>query len=292
MRLGFLGSPQLAVPVLDALVDAGHDVALVVSQPDRRRGRGGALTPTPVKAAALRHGIDVTDRLTDLEATAVDLSVVVAYGALVPGSLLERAPMLNVHFSLLPRWRGAAPVERAILAGDVRTGVCVMRLEETLDTGPVYASASTDVDDKDLTSLQAELVTLGTGLLVALLDGTVEELPDPVPQHGEATYARKVTDAELELDFTGPAVELARVVRLGRARTSVDGHRLVVLAAEVVEDAVGGPGDFDGVVVTCGSGGLRLLAIVPEGRRAMSPAAWLRGLHADRPTHLGSATLP
>jgi len=287
MRLSFLGSPQLAVPVLDALCEAGHDVAVVVTRPDRRRGRGSALTPTPVKAAALRLGLEVTDDLSALRRVDVDLGVVVAYGALVPPAILERAPLLNVHFSLLPRWRGAAPVERAILAGDEVTGVCIMRLEEALDTGPVYARASVEVADKSLDELRGELVELGTHLLVGLLSRGVVGLPVPEPQVGEPTYARKVRDDELLLDFSRPAAELARVVRLGRARTYVDGARLGVLSASVVPEAMGAPGTFDGEVVTCSPGGLRLRSIVPEGRRAMEPAAWLRGLRGVRPTSLG-----
>ena len=136
MRLGFLGSPPFAVHVLDELVDHGHDVALVVTRPDKRRGRGAATSPTAVKAAATRRGIDVTEDVADLAGAGVELGVVVAYGAIVPAPVLDVVPMLNLHFSLLPRWRGAAPIERAILAGDARTGVCVMGLEPALVERP------------------------------------------------------------------------------------------------------------------------------------------------------------
>ncbi|MFM7068969.1 MAG: methionyl-tRNA formyltransferase, partial [Actinomycetes bacterium] len=142
MRLAFLGSPEAAVPALDALVAAGHDVELVVSMPDRRRGRGGATSATPVKLAAERLGLRVTDQLEEIARAEVELGVVVAYGRIIPSEMLERTPMVNLHFSLLPRWRGAAPVERAILAGDATTGVCVMAVEPGLDTGGVYASAT------------------------------------------------------------------------------------------------------------------------------------------------------
>jgi methionyl-tRNA formyltransferase len=135
----YLGSPEAAVAPLQALVGAGFDVALVVSQPDRKRGRGGALVPTPVKSAALELGLAVSDRVDDALTVGADLGVVVAYGRLVRPHVLARLDLVNLHFSLLPRWRGAAPVERAILAGDDETGVCLMRLEEGLDTGPVYA---------------------------------------------------------------------------------------------------------------------------------------------------------
>ncbi|MGH9028042.1 MAG: methionyl-tRNA formyltransferase, partial [Acidimicrobiales bacterium] len=138
-RLAFLGSPSAAVPSLRALVRAGHDVSLVVSRPDKRRGRGQAASPSPVKAAALEAGIDVTDQLDDVLGSGAELAVVVAYGRIIPKRVLDVMPMVNAHFSLLPRWRGAAPVEHAILAGDRVTGVCIMVLEEGLDTGPVLA---------------------------------------------------------------------------------------------------------------------------------------------------------
>jgi len=294
MRLAFCGSPSFAVPVLDALLEAGHDVVCVVSRPDRRRGRGGRPTPTPVKEAALARGIEVTEHVAELASSdlGVDLGVVVAYGAMVPSSVLDRTTMVNLHFSLLPRWRGAAPVERAILAGDAVTGVCVMRLEPTLDTGPVYASVATEVDDKDLASLRAELVGLGSHLLVDLLGAGCDGLAEPAVQAGEPTYAKKITDDELELDFLRPARELARVVRLGRARTSAAGRRLVVRTCEVLDEAPGAPGELCGDVVTCGEGALRLVEIVPEGRRAMTPEAWRRGLRDQVPTHLGTAHGP
>src|ERR1700688_651507 len=136
-RLVFLGTPPAAAVALEALVRAGHDVALVVSRVDARRGRGAELAPSAAKRAALALGLDVTERLDDVTTVGAEMGVVVAYGRLIPGRILESLPMVNVHFSLLPRWRGAAPVERAVLAGDTETGVCLMRLEETLDTGPV-----------------------------------------------------------------------------------------------------------------------------------------------------------
>src|SRR5487761_1947697 len=139
MRLAFLGTPQAAVPSLFALVDAGHDVRVVIPRPVRRRGRGSQLHASPVKLAALELGLRVGHSLGELDAVDVERGVVVAYGAMIPSSVLEKVPMLNVHFSLLPRWRGAAPVERSILAGDEMTGVSVMSLEATLDTGPVHA---------------------------------------------------------------------------------------------------------------------------------------------------------
>src|SRR5580704_18592186 len=147
-RLAYLGTPQLAVPPLRALVDAGHDVVLCVTRPDRRRGRGGQTTPSPVKAAADERGIAVSHDMDDLAAARVELAVVVAFGRIIPARLLHELTMVNLHFSLLPRWRGAAPVERAILAGDEETGVCLMKVEEGLDSGPVYSRRTVPIDDE------------------------------------------------------------------------------------------------------------------------------------------------
>jgi methionyl-tRNA formyltransferase len=231
-RLVYLGSPALAVPPLEALVDAGHEVALVVSRPDARRGRGGASTPSPVKAAAQRLGLPTSDRVDDVLSVGADLGVVVAFGQLIKPHVLERLALVNLHFSLLPRWRGAAPVERAILAGDDRTGVCLMALEETLDTGGIYGCAERAIGpDETLDELRARLVEAGTGLL---LDALARGLGAPRPQEGEVTYAAKIEPAELELDWSRPAVELARVVRLGRAWTIFRGRRLLVWRASAL----------------------------------------------------------
>jgi methionyl-tRNA formyltransferase len=292
MRLGFCGSPRFAVPVLDALCDVGHDVALVVTRSDRRRSRGGSVAGTPVKAAAERRGLDVAHDVAELAGASLEAAVVVAFGAMVPTDVLDVVPVVNLHLSLLPRWRGAAPLERAILAGDERTGACVMALEPTLDTGPIFATASTDVDDKPLSSLRDECVALGTIELLALLARPVADWPTPTPQAGEATYARKLQDHELELDFTRPAREVLRVVRLERARTSVDGRRLLVLDAEVLDESHGVPGELHDGVVACGTGSLQLRTVVPEGRRAMSAAAWVRGLRGSTPLRLGPPAAP
>ena len=173
----------MAVAPLQTLVADGHEVALVVSQPDRRRGRGGHLVPSPVKAAATELGIPVTERVDDVVRVGAELGVVVAYGRLIRPHVLAALPMVNMHFSLLPRWRGAAPVERAILAGDETTGVCIMGLEEGLDTGPVYGCEEVPIGPEDtLDELRAVLTERGTALLLGLLrDG----LPAPRPQEGE-----------------------------------------------------------------------------------------------------------
>ncbi|MGO9455736.1 MAG: methionyl-tRNA formyltransferase [Acidimicrobiales bacterium] len=275
-RLAYLGTPEAAVPPLRALVAAGHEVALVVTRPDRRRARGPATTPSPVKKAATELGLPVTDDIGRVAGAGVALGVVVAYGRIVPAGLLEAVPMVNVHFSLLPRWRGAAPVERAILAGDPVTGVSLMALEAGLDTGPVYARREVAVvEGETAEQLRGRLVEVGSALLVELLSGP---LPAPVPQEGEPTYAEKVTPADLELHWERPADELLRVVRLGRAWTTFRGRRLGVLAAEVVTTPPGGaPGTVVAETVATGAGGLRLRRVQPEGGRPMDAADWRRG---------------
>jgi methionyl-tRNA formyltransferase len=284
-RLAYLGTPALAVQPLDALVAAGEDVAIVVTSPDRRRGRGSATSPSPVKAAATALGIDVVDDHRALLTAGIDLGVVVAYGRIVPVDVLAAVPMVNLHFSLLPRWRGAAPVERAILAGDDVTGVCVMKVEEGLDTGPVYVceEASIGAED-DLGSLRERLVDIGSRLLVDVVSGP---LPEPTPQVGEPTYAAKIDPAELELRWARPAVELGRVVRLGRAWTTFRDRRLRVRRAAVATGAGGSPGTLDGDVVATGEGGLQLVEVQPEGKGPMAAADWLRGVRPAVGERLG-----
>src|SRR3954453_5544739 len=214
-RLVFLGTPAMAVPPLRALVAAGYDVALVVTRPDKRRGRGSEMAPSPVKAAAAELGLPVSHRVDDVLAAGADLGVVVAYGALIKPHVLAELAMVNLHFSLLPRWRGAAPVERALLAGDAETGVCVMQLEEGLDTGPVYACERVAIGaDQTVDGLRAELVETGTRLLLATLGAG---LHDARPQQGEVTYAAKIEPDDLRLDWNRPAIDLGRIVRLGGA---------------------------------------------------------------------------
>jgi methionyl-tRNA formyltransferase len=297
MRVAYFGTPDAAVPPLRALVDAGHDVVLVVTQPDRRRGRGSATTPSPVRTAAVDLGLPVltpdrarelVDELVELRA---DAGVVVAFGQLLPASVLAttRLGFLNLHFSLLPRWRGAAPVERAILAGDAETGVCVMALDEGMDTGPVYRHLATPIGAHETAGeLRARLVELGTPLLVE----TVDLLPDlePVAQTGDATHAAKLDVDEFRLDWSRPASELDRVVRAGNPRpgawTELDDSRFKVLrtAPDGDGDGLSGAVSSDGVVAT-GAGGLRLLEVQPAGKPPMDARAWLLG-RRGAPTRL------
>lgn len=288
--LAFLGTPEAAVPSLRALVTAGHDVRLVVSQPDRRRGRGGALVASPVKAAAADLGLPVTDRLDDVLDSGAELAVVVAYGRIVPQRVLDAVPMVNVHFSLLPRWRGAAPVERALLAGDEVTGVCLMRLEAGLDTGPVLARQPVAIGpDEQADELTARLARVGADLLVATLTGGPSALGAGEPQQGEPTYAAKIDPAELRIDWARPADAVVRLVRLGRAYTSFRGQRLLVLRGAPGPATTASPGTLLPVAtVAAGDGGsVRLLTVQPEGRRPVDGVAWWHGARPRTDERLG-----
>lgn len=274
-RIAFLGTPDLAVVPLRALAAVPEpdrfDIAAVVTRVDKRRGRGGELSPSPVKAAAFDLGLPVVHRVDELldlhRQQPIDVGVVVAFGQLVRPHVLAEIPMVNLHVSLLPRWRGAAPIERALLAGDRVSGACVMALEEGLDTGPVYARVEVPIGDDDTgETLRRRLVDAGTALL---LEALVGGLATPEPQHGEPTYAAKITPDDLRLDWTAGATSRHRVVRLGGAWTTFRGARLKVHAADLVEpSAIGatlGEPARDGIV-----GGLRLVRVQPEGKPTMS----------------------
>ena len=290
-RLAYLGTPAMAVPPLQALAKADHDVVLCVTRPDKRRGRGGRTTPSPVKEAAIALGIPVSHELGDLSGSAADLAVVVAYGRIIPAALLDELPMVNLHFSLLPRWRGAAPVERAILAGDRETGVCLMKVEEGLDSGPVYAVRTVPVDDEiTLDELRTRLVDVASVLTVETLANGLRGLPEPTPQRGKPTIATKITKEDLHLDWEAPAAQLKRVVRLGRAWTTFRGKRVTVLDATVDEVPSRGaqPGELDGTAVTTGDGTLLLKRVQPESRSPMSALEWLRGVRPAAGERLGT----
>lgn len=282
------------MPVLEALRDA-HDVALVVTQPERRRSRGAAPHPSPVQVAATASGLpvrtpakarEVTDELV---AAGVEVGVVAAFGQLLPPSLLDAVPhgLLNVHLSVLPRWRGAAPVERAILAGDAETGVSIMRLEASLDTGPVYRTVRTPIGgDETAGALTGRLIALGIPALLEVLDHLSELAP--TPQVGDTTYADKLTVEEFHLDPSRPARELARVVRAGNPRPGawlrVDDKRVKVLEAHVgggrrAPGALQWPGPELGTAEDL----LVLDTVQVEGRRPMGGDAWRAGLRTTSP---------
>jgi methionyl-tRNA formyltransferase len=255
----------MAVPPLEALVEAGHEVLLVVTGADKRRGRGAHTSPSPVKAAALRLGLPVSHVVDDVLEADADLGVVVAFGRIIKPHVLARLPMVNVHFSLLPRWRGAAPVERALLAGDEVTGVCVMAVEEGLDTGGVYSRVEVPIGrDTTADQLRAELVSAGSRLLV---DTLARGLGTPVAQQGPPVYAAKIDPSELRIDWSLPPEQIDRLIRLGGAWTTFRGARLKIHAADLV----------DGAVVPT--------VVQPEGKPRMDYTAWRNGARPQPDEH-------
>lgn len=288
-RIAFLGTPAMAVPPLRALHAAGIDIAVVVTRPDTRRGRGGATSPSPVKAAAAALGLPVAHEVDAVVDAEVDLGVVVAYGQLIREPVLERVPMVNLHFSLLPRWRGAAPVERALLAGDEVTGVCVMAVDVTLDTGDVYRREEVPVGRRDdAETVRAHLVEAGSRLLVTAL---TEGLGAPRPQQGTPTYAAKLGPEDLHIDWTGPTELADRQVRVGGAWTTFRRRRLKIWRAEPVAGAdpgTGEPGAVDGTEVVTGDGRLRLVEVQPEGRARQGAQDWANGARVQPHERLGS----
>jgi methionyl-tRNA formyltransferase len=239
----------------------------------------------------LELGLRVTDNLEDVCTSGAELGVVVAYGRIIPARILDMVPMLNVHFSLLPRWRGAAPVERAILAGDPTTGICVMRLEAGLDTGPVLARLETPISDVETSvELMGRLAVSGAELLAKVLsvDGGVSALASGEVQVGEPTYASKIEPSELELHFGSPAVELARIVRIGKAWTKFRGSRLIVSKAVAGGAATEAPpGTIEGTTVATGDGTLELIEVQPEGRKRTTAGEWVRGARPEPGERLG-----
>ena len=285
-RIVYLGSPEIAVAPLKALVQAGHEVALVVTNPDRRRGRGKDLMSTPVKACAVELGLPVSHVLDDVLGAGAVFGVVVAYGHIIGNEVLEALPMVNIHFSLLPRWRGAAPLERAILAGDQTTGVCLMEIAEALDECDVYARAEIPIADQTLDELRESLVQASCDLLVTELRNG---LGTPEPQSGDVTYARKLKSDDFALDFSEPAVQLARVIRLGRAHTTLQGKRFAIKAASVDgEPCNRAPGSLDGVRVATGHGWLVMETVQPEGKKPVPADDWRRGARIDPTTVLSA----
>ena len=283
-RLVFLGTPQESVPFLEALTEAGFDVMLAVTRPDKRRGRRAEPTPSPVKAAAQQSGIPVSHEVDDVLDADADLGVVVAFGQIIKPHVLDHLAMVNVHFSLLPRWRGAAPVERAILAGDETTGVCLMEVAEGLDTGGVYRRVEVPIAaDATAEGLRAELVDAAVPMLAgALQDG----LGPPEPQQGEPVYAAKLSRDELRLDWTQPAESLHRQVRVGGAWTTWRGKTLKIWSAH----PTGGsqpPGELNGDLVGTGDGLLRLREVQPEGKSRQPADDWLRGARPAPGDRLG-----
>lgn len=277
--LVFLGTPEPAAFILTQLINAGFPIAHVVTRKDARRGRGSQTSGSPVKIVAQTHGIEVSH---DLEWVTQNahlnlLGIVVAYGHLIPVDVLRNTPMINVHFSLLPRWRGAAPVERAILAGDDITGVCIMDLEETLDTGPVHARREVPLRSTHTSAtLLQELTEVGSDVLIELL---TRGLSTAEPQRGEATYAAKISSSEARIDWNDAAIAIHRKIRALRSFTTIEGVRLRIVEADISDVLSGArPGQCDeDAVVATGEGSLVLRRVQPEGKNPMDAVAWLRG---------------
>jgi methionyl-tRNA formyltransferase len=301
MKIIFMGTPEFAVPTLDALVEAGHEICAVYSQPPRRAGRGKQLSPSPVQRRAEALGIDVmtpislkdpADQLR-FAAFGADIAIVAAYGLILPLPILEapRHGCINVHGSLLPRWRGAAPVQRAILAGDQESGVTIMGMEAGLDTGPMYAIAKTPLQGKTAGDMTTEIAQLGAKLLVTVLADLGAHPPVPQPEEG-VTYAAKIDKSEARLDFLISAPQVERQIRAFAptpgAFFELGGERFRILAAEAVmtESAMPGTVIDDQLTIACNPGSLRPTLIQRAGRAAMTPAELLRGMPIPMGTRL------
>ena len=293
-----MGTPDFSVPALDALVAAGHDVACVYTQPPRPAGRGKRDRPTPVHRRALELGLPVRHPVSLNEASEqadfadleTDVAVVVAYGLLLPQAVLD-APVrgcLNIHASLLPRWRGAAPIHRAILAGDAETGVCIMQMDAGLDTGPVLLREVTAIGPEDTTGdLHDRLADLGATLVVRALEKL--DALTPVPQSEEGiTYARKIEKSEARVDWARPGQDIDRQIRglspFPGAWCAVNGERVKLLRSRLTNGA-GAPGThLGGFRIACGEGAVQIVEAQREGKRPMTAAEILRGM--DLPERL------
>lgn len=304
MRIIFMGTPDFAVPALVALVEAGHEVVAAYTQPPRPGGRRGKeLTPSPVHREAQARGIEVrhpvslkgADEQAAFAALDADVAVVAAYGLILPQAVLDapRLGCLNIHASILPRWRGAAPIQRAILAGDPTTGITIMQMEAGLDTGPMLATLRTTINLKTAGELTCELADKGARLLVGTLRDFAVHRAVKQPEDG-VTYARKIDKVEARLEFTASAVDVERQVRAFMpapgAFFELDGERYKVLAARIVEGSVTGePGRTldDALTIACGDQALQVTRIQRAGKPAMDVADLLRGRPIPADTQLG-----
>ena len=294
-----MGTPDFSVPVLEALVAAGHEIAAVYCQPPRRSGRGKKNRPTPVHAKAEDMGLEVRHpeslkgaeeqmAFADLKA---DVAVVVAYGLILPQAVLDapRYGCLNIHASLLPRWRGAAPIHRAIMAGDTQTGICIMQMQAGLDTGPVLMRCATDIGPQETTgALHDRLSTMGAEMIVAALDQLDSLTPELQPEAG-VTYATKIDKSEARINWALPADQVDAQIRglspFPGAWVEVQGQRIKLLASRMAKGQ-GAPGEvLDGALtVACGEGAVQLLRLQRAGRGAQDADEFLRGLPLPKGT--------
>ncbi|MDF3416203.1 methionyl-tRNA formyltransferase [Sulfitobacter sp. M57] len=292
MRIIFMGTPEFSVPVLDALVGAGHEIAAVYCQPPRPAGRGKKDRPTPVHARADALGLDVRHPVSlkteeaqaDFAALNADIAVVVAYGLILPQAILDapRDGCLNIHASLLPRWRGAAPIHRAIMAGDATTGVCIMQMEAGLDTGPVLLRRETTIGEVETTAqLHDRLSDMGAQAIVAALDDLTTLTGTPQPEEG-VTYAAKIDKGEARIDWARPAVEIDRLIRglspFPGAWFEQAGTRVKALGSSLAEGA-GQPGEVldSALRVACGTGAVQLTRLQRAGKAAQDVTSFQSG---------------
>jgi methionyl-tRNA formyltransferase len=298
MRLIFMGTPDFSVPALDALADAGHDIAAVYTQPPRPAGRGKKDRPTQVHARAETLGLPVLtpkslkseDARKTFQSHNADIAIVVAYGLILPQAILD-APThgcLNIHASLLPRWRGAAPIHRAIMAGDAETGVAIMQMEAGLDTGPVLMSETLPITANDTTgSLHDKLSTLGARLITKTLDQYETLTPTPQPDDG-VTYAHKIDKAEARIDWSKPATDISRQIRglspFPGAWCEIDGERVKLLNATETEGKAAPGTHLGNFKIACGKDAVQITMAQRQGKRPMTAEELLRG--ANLPDHL------
>ncbi|WP_420004120.1 methionyl-tRNA formyltransferase [Arenibacterium sp. LLYu02] len=303
MRVIFMGTPEFSVPVLEALVAAGHEIAAVYCQPPRPAGRGKKDRPTPVHARAEALGLEVrhpvslkgAEEQAAFAALNADVAVVVAYGLILPQAVLD-APAkgcLNIHASLLPRWRGAAPIHRAIMAGDASTGICIMQMEAGLDTGPVLLREETPIGATETTdALHDRLSAMGAALIVSALASLPELTPEVQPEAG-VTYASKIDKAEAQINWSAPAREVDRQIRglspFPGAWFEESGQRIKVLASQLAEGS-GAAGTLldDQLTVACGSGAVELLRLQRAGKGAQDRETFLRGYALPKGTQLAT----
>ncbi|MCT4578048.1 methionyl-tRNA formyltransferase [Donghicola sp.] len=303
MKVVFMGTPDFSIPVLDALVEAGHEVVSVYCQPPRPAGRGKKDRPTPVHARAealglpVRHPVSLKGEAEQAEFAALgaDVAVVVAYGLILPQAILD-APAkgcLNIHASLLPRWRGAAPIHRAIMSGDAATGICIMQMEAGLDTGPVLLRKETPIGETETTDqLHNRLSTMGADCIVEALSALETLTPEVQPEDG-VTYASKIDKTEAAVDWAKPAIEISRQIRglatFPGAWTTHKGERIKLLGAELAE----GQGDAGTVIgpaltVACAEGAVRITKAQRAGKGAQDIDTFLRGWPIETGEKLGS----
>jgi len=301
MRVAFMGTPEFSVPALEKLVAVGHEVVCAYTRPPRPAGRGKRERVSPVHRAAMTMGVPVRhpmslktpDEQRAFAELRAEVGVVVAYGLILSQAILDapKQGCLNIHASLLPRWRGAAPIHRAVMAGDDETGVCIMRMEAGLDTGPVLMSASTPIGPQETTGeLHDRLARMGADLLGTTLGRLDELTPVPQPEDG-VSYARKIDKAEAGIDWTRPAAEIDRQIRglspFPGAWTTLHGRRLKLLRSRV-SPAEGPPGTvLSGFTVACGGGAADVLEVQAEGRSRQDVIEFLRGTPVEPGTKLG-----